>query len=180
MRSRVGVMPHAQTPRVDEAKLVIPLDPCPRVALWVVVVAVGKGWPAWVGCCCCSAWLLAVACSLLLLLLLPLAAPRWPRRIRGFGYLNPRSLFFTQNSYVAIDHPARHRAPQLTKCSFPLDPTSRYFLHLSSHLQIMADFTSGEEAAAKKAARSFKKYQYRGVELDQLLDLNNESLIEVC
>jgi len=43
----------------------------------------------------------------------------------------------------------------------------------------MADFTTGEEAAAKKAARSFKKYQYRGVELDQLLDLSNESLIEV-
>jgi hypothetical protein len=44
----------------------------------------------------------------------------------------------------------------------------------------MADFTTGEEAAAKKAARSFKKYQYRGVELDQLLDLDNEKLIEVC
>jgi small subunit ribosomal protein S15e len=43
----------------------------------------------------------------------------------------------------------------------------------------MADFTTGEEAAAKKASRSFKKYQYRGVELDQLLDMNNESLIEV-
>ena len=43
----------------------------------------------------------------------------------------------------------------------------------------MADFTTGEEAAAKKASRSFKKYQYRGVELDQLLDLNNESFIEV-
>ena len=44
----------------------------------------------------------------------------------------------------------------------------------------MADFTTGEEAAAKKASRSFKKYQYRGVELDQLLDLSNENLIEVC
>lgn len=43
----------------------------------------------------------------------------------------------------------------------------------------MADYTTGEEAAAKKASRSFKKYTYRGVELDQLLDLNNESLIEV-
>jgi small subunit ribosomal protein S15e len=42
-----------------------------------------------------------------------------------------------------------------------------------------ADFTTGEEAAAKKASRSFKKYTYRGVELDQLLDLNNESFIEV-
>jgi len=46
--------------------------------------------------------------------------------------------------------------------------------------QIMADFTTSEEAAAKKASRSFKKYQYRGVELDQLLDLDNEKLIEVC
>jgi small subunit ribosomal protein S15e len=43
----------------------------------------------------------------------------------------------------------------------------------------MADFTTGEEAAAKKASRSIKKYSYRGVELDQLLDLSNENLIEV-
>ncbi|WWC73263.1 40S ribosomal protein uS19 [Kwoniella pini CBS 10737] len=42
-----------------------------------------------------------------------------------------------------------------------------------------ADFTTGEEAAAKKASRSFKKYQYRGVELDQLLDLSNEDFIEL-
>ncbi|GMK59305.1 hypothetical protein CspeluHIS016_0703200 [Cutaneotrichosporon spelunceum] len=44
---------------------------------------------------------------------------------------------------------------------------------------IMAEFTSGEDAAAKKAARSFKKYSYRGVELDQLLDLSNEAFIEI-
>ncbi|EJT46932.1 40s ribosomal protein s15 [Trichosporon asahii var. asahii CBS 8904] len=43
----------------------------------------------------------------------------------------------------------------------------------------MAEFTTGEEAAAKKAARSFKKYSYRGVELDQLLDLSNEAFIDV-
>ena len=42
-----------------------------------------------------------------------------------------------------------------------------------------AEFTTGEEAAAKKASRSFRKYQYRGVELDQLLDMNNEAFIEV-
>lgn len=46
-------------------------------------------------------------------------------------------------------------------------------------LTIQAEFTTGEEAAAKKAARSFKKYSYRGVELDQLLDLSNEAFIEV-
>jgi hypothetical protein len=45
---------------------------------------------------------------------------------------------------------------------------------------IQADqYTTGEEAAAKKASRSFKKYQYRGVELDQLLDLSNEKFIDV-
>ncbi|CAD6573180.1 MAG: ribosomal protein S15 [Tremellales sp. Tagirdzhanova-0007] len=43
----------------------------------------------------------------------------------------------------------------------------------------MAEFTTGEEAAAKKASRSFRKYQYRGVELDQLLDMNNEAFIEL-
>lgn len=42
-----------------------------------------------------------------------------------------------------------------------------------------ADFTTGEEAAAKKASRSFKKYQYRGVELDQLLDMDNDKFVEV-
>jgi hypothetical protein len=40
-------------------------------------------------------------------------------------------------------------------------------------------YTTGEEAAAKKASRSFKKYSYRGVELDQLLDLSNEKFIDV-
>ena len=45
---------------------------------------------------------------------------------------------------------------------------------------IQADqYTTGEEAAAKKASRSFKKYQYRGVELDQLLDMSNEKFIDV-
>ena len=44
----------------------------------------------------------------------------------------------------------------------------------------MAEFTSNEEAAAKKASRSTKKYSYRGVELEKLLDLDNEALIEVC
>ncbi|ODN74771.1 40S ribosomal protein S15 [Cryptococcus amylolentus CBS 6039] len=42
-----------------------------------------------------------------------------------------------------------------------------------------AEFTTQEEAAAKKASRSFKKYQYRGVELDNLLDLSNEDFIEL-
>lgn len=42
-----------------------------------------------------------------------------------------------------------------------------------------AEFTTQEEAAAKKASRSFKKYQYRGVELENLLDLSNEEFINV-
>nr|ODN92929.1 DNA polymerase epsilon subunit B [Cryptococcus depauperatus CBS 7855] len=42
-----------------------------------------------------------------------------------------------------------------------------------------AEFTSQEEAAAKKASRSFRKYQYRGVELDNLLDLSNEDFINL-
>lgn len=46
--------------------------------------------------------------------------------------------------------------------------------------KLQADqYTTGEEAAAKKASRSFKKYQYRGVELDQLLDMSNEKFIDV-
>ncbi|ORX38924.1 40S ribosomal protein S15 [Kockovaella imperatae] len=43
----------------------------------------------------------------------------------------------------------------------------------------MAEFTTGEEAAAKKASRSLKKYTYRGVELSQLLDMSNEQFIEL-
>jgi small subunit ribosomal protein S15e len=46
-------------------------------------------------------------------------------------------------------------------------------------LQADAEFTTGEEAAAIKSKRSFKKYSYRGVELDQLLDLSNEAFIDV-
>jgi len=41
------------------------------------------------------------------------------------------------------------------------------------------EYTTAEDAAAKKASRSFKKYTYRGVELDQLLDLSNEAFIDV-
>ncbi len=48
-----------------------------------------------------------------------------------------------------------------------------------SAANVQAEFTSAEEAASKKASRSFKKYSYRGVELDQLLDLSNEAFIEV-
>lgn len=51
-------------------------------------------------------------------------------------------------------------------------------VELRSHKQA-EEYTTGEEAAAKKAARSFKKYTYRGVELDQLLDLSNENFIDV-
>jgi hypothetical protein len=51
---------------------------------------------------------------------------------------------------------------------------------MENSTNIQADqYTTGEEAAAKKASRSFKKYQYRGVELDQLLDLSNEKFIDV-
>lgn len=51
---------------------------------------------------------------------------------------------------------------------------------MEDNTNIQADqYTTGEEAAAKKASRSFKKYQYRGVELDQLLDLSNEKFIDV-
>jgi hypothetical protein len=46
-------------------------------------------------------------------------------------------------------------------------------------LILQADFTNPEEAAAKKASRATKKYSYRGVELDQLLDLSNEDFIGV-
>jgi small subunit ribosomal protein S15e len=38
------------------------------------------------------------------------------------------------------------------------------------------DVTDAATAAAMKARRSFKKFSYRGVELDQLLDLSNEQV----
>ena len=36
-----------------------------------------------------------------------------------------------------------------------------------------------EEQAALKKKRTFRKYSYRGVDLDQLLDLSNEQLMEL-
>ena len=35
------------------------------------------------------------------------------------------------------------------------------------------------EAAELKKKRTFRKYTYRGVDLDQLLDMNNEGLMEL-
>jgi hypothetical protein len=60
-----------------------------------------------------------------------------------------------------------------------LDGVDIEIRHIWASANSQADFTTGEEAAAKKASRSFKKYTYRGVELDQLLDMSNESFIEV-
>lgn len=42
----------------------------------------------------------------------------------------------------------------------------------------MADdeITDATTAAALKAKRSFKKFSYRGIELDSLLDLSNEQV----
>merc|ERR1712087_932826 len=37
----------------------------------------------------------------------------------------------------------------------------------------------GAEAAELKKKRTFRKYTYRGVDLDQLLDMNNEGLMEL-
>jgi len=40
----------------------------------------------------------------------------------------------------------------------------------------MAD---GPDAEALKKRRTFRKFTYRGVDLDQLLDMNNEQLMEL-
>eukprot|EP00914_Ancora_sagittata_P000080 GHVO01000476.1.p1 GENE.GHVO01000476.1~~GHVO01000476.1.p1 ORF type:complete len:162 (+),score=27.34 GHVO01000476.1:31-486(+) len=42
----------------------------------------------------------------------------------------------------------------------------------------MAD-TDLQEAADKRKKRTFRKYTYRGVDLDQLLDMSNEQLMEL-
>ena len=57
--------------------------------------------------------------------------------------------------------------------------TRRFSSKQNPGSNIQADFTNPEDAAAKKASRSLKKYSYRGVELDQLLDLSNEDFIGV-
>ena len=45
--------------------------------------------------------------------------------------------------------------------------------------QADSGFTDPTEAAELKRKRTFKKYSYRGVELDKLLDLKNEEFIDV-
>lgn len=45
--------------------------------------------------------------------------------------------------------------------------------------QADAGFTDPTEAAELKRKRTFRKYQYRGIELDKLLDLSNDQFIEV-
>ncbi|KAA1094478.1 ribosomal protein S15 [Puccinia graminis f. sp. tritici] len=41
------------------------------------------------------------------------------------------------------------------------------------------EFTDPQEAADLKKRRTFRKFQYRGIELEALLDLSNEQLMEV-
>merc|ERR1712038_1439888 len=49
-----------------------------------------------------------------------------------------------------------------------------FFLWCSQQTAIMAD-----DAAAEMGKRTFCKFTYRGVDLDQLLDMNNEQLMEL-
>merc|ERR1712156_1305773 len=43
----------------------------------------------------------------------------------------------------------------------------------------MADNTTAEDAMEKRKRRAFRKYTYRGVDLDQLLDMSPEQLMEL-
>ena len=45
--------------------------------------------------------------------------------------------------------------------------------------QMAAEGLTVEQIAALKKKRQFKKFQYRGVDLDKLLDLNHEELLEL-
>merc|ERR1712038_1489473 len=46
-------------------------------------------------------------------------------------------------------------------------------------LTFEATMADAEQAAELKKRRTFRKFTYRGVDLDQLLDLNNEQLMEL-
>merc|ERR1711878_225097 len=43
----------------------------------------------------------------------------------------------------------------------------------------MADNTTAEDAMEKRKRRAFRKFTYRGVDLDQLLDFSHEQLMEL-
>merc|ERR1711945_79122 len=46
-------------------------------------------------------------------------------------------------------------------------------------LAIKVTMADAEQAAELKKRRTFRKFTYRGVDLDQLLDMNNEQLMEL-
>merc|ERR1712214_171103 len=46
-------------------------------------------------------------------------------------------------------------------------------------LAFKATMADAEQAAELKKRRTFRKFTYRGVDLDQLLDMNNEQLMEL-
>merc|ERR1719189_2525206 len=52
----------------------------------------------------------------------------------------------------------------------------RFFSDFSTFNNRMAD---DDQAAELKKKRTFRKFTYRGVDLDQLLDMNNEQLMEL-
>ncbi|KAJ8028913.1 40S ribosomal protein S15 [Holothuria leucospilota] len=58
-----------------------------------------------------------------------------------------------------------------------MDP-SKTMLQLHSKMKSNADDAEAEQVEVKKK-RTFKKYTYRGVDLDQLLDMSNEQLMEL-
>lgn len=59
--------------------------------------------------------------------------------------------------------------------SAPLAIVARAHTYTSSLLALAVDDYDAQAAAEKKRARSFRKFSYRGVELDQLLDMSNVS-----
>merc|ERR1712083_984973 len=47
------------------------------------------------------------------------------------------------------------------------------------NIKMVSPNKSAEEIAAMRKKRTFRKFTYRGVDLDKLLDMNNEQLMEL-
>ena len=79
---------------------------------------------------------------------------------------------------VAVSTPTR----LLPALGLPLragEPGARITLTSTLHLQDKRAKLTDEEIAARKKKRTFRKFFYRGVELEKLLDLSHAELVEM-
>lgn len=101
---------------------------------------------------------------------------QWPSRQTRAIAVNPRrwSAFFLQMHSVGLGKEAEDDGMVCLHSDRELCTDSCLIT-----LTLSVDDYDAAAAAEKKRARSFRKFSYRGVELDRLLDMSNEDFMQI-